>query len=90
MPEMPPLTTPWYLDKTLWIAILAPVLGLISKKLGVNLDPNEVVAMVMPIVIYIVMSKWKAATALKAAIAATAASAAITTPSQAAQALRGP
>ena len=65
--------TPALLDKRLWMAILAPILIMVSKKLNLDLNPTEIVTMVLSIVSFIVMSSWKSKTLTQSAIEAGAA-----------------
>ncbi len=72
-----PIVTPFYLDKALWVTVLTPLLAFIASKLGISLDPIVVVGLILPIVSYIVMHKWKTATLQAATIAGAAAVAAV-------------
>lgn len=63
------ITPPWQ-DKALWLAVLTPLLTALSNKLGVQLDSSAVVALVVPVVVYIAAHKWKTTTLAKALIAA--------------------
>ena len=76
MPPNTPNVTPFYLDKALWVAFLAPVLLILNQKFGITLDASVIVGLILPIASYVVMHKWKTATlaaADKAAVAAVAA-----------------
>lgn len=84
-----PIVTPFYLDKSLWLAVLSPLLAMISKRLGLNLEPSEVVALVLPVVVFIVSSKWKQTSLQKAQIQANVAMNGVTSETQAAAILRG-
>lgn len=64
-----PIVTPFYLDKALWVTVLTPLLAFLASKLGISLDPVAIVGLVLPIVAYIVMHKWKTATLQAATIA---------------------
>lgn len=70
-----PVVTPFYLDKAVWMAVLAPLLALANQKWGLALDATSLIALVLPVVAYIIMHKWKTAT-LQVAQAAGAAAAA--------------
>lgn len=76
---MDPIVTPWYLDKGFLLLFLAPFLGFVSKKFGVNLDAAEILGLVLPVVTYIVMHKWKTAQLAKAQIVGAAAVAKVNT-----------
>lgn len=89
MPDNTPINTPFYLDKSLWVLILAPIFGFVSKKLGITLDPAEVVALVLPILAFIIGNKWKTTVLQKAQIQSAAAGAAVVTEADAAKALAG-
>lgn len=80
---MDPTVTPWYLDKGFLLLFLSPLLGFISKKFGVNLDAAEIMGLVLPIVAFIVMHKWKTKNIAEAKIAGAAAAATVTTDAKA-------
>lgn len=86
---VPPINTPFWLDKSLWVAVFGPLLAVLLKKFGLNMDPAEVIGFVLTAVTYIVMNKWKTATVTKSVIANNAAASAVVTPSQAAAVLSG-
>lgn len=65
-----PVVTPPWLDKALWLAVLTPVCLLLSSKIGIELTAGDVVGLLLPIVSYIVMHKWKTAKLQSAQIAA--------------------
>lgn len=48
-------------DKSLWLAILAPVLVMAGKVLGIDLDSETILAVIGPIVAFIMSSKLKQA-----------------------------
>lgn len=58
--EQAPTTPPW-LDKGLWVAILTPVLVLLNQKFGLTLDAVSIVGLVLPVAVYIAGHKYKAA-----------------------------
>lgn len=57
-----PNVTPWYLDKGLWVTFLTPLFLLVNQKFGLALNAEMLAGIVLPIVAYIVMHKWKTAT----------------------------
>ena len=61
-------TTPWYLDKSWYLAVLALLAPLLAKYFGVQLDATTIVAVVLPVVALIVASKNKQAQVLTAQI----------------------
>lgn len=65
--DVPPIVTPWYLDKSLWLTIVGFLFTFLNKKIGLNLDANEVVPPLVLLVAYIASSKWKQASATKSA-----------------------
>lgn len=71
-----PIVTPWYLDKAFWAMLLAPLFLFINAKFGLSLDAVQILALVLPVVAYIVGHKWKTAT-LQAAVIAAGATAAV-------------
>lgn len=64
--------TPWYQDKALYLAVLTPLCLLLSKKLGLALSAEELAALLMPVVAFIVGHKWKSGTIASAQVAASA------------------
>jgi hypothetical protein len=68
--------TPFYLDKGLWVAVLAPVLGFLNQKFGLTLDPLVLVGFMLPVVAYILGHKWKSGTIAAAQVVAAQAAAA--------------
>lgn len=48
-------------DKSLWLAVLAPALVLAGKVFGVDLSVDQVLALIVPVVGFIVSSKLKQA-----------------------------
>jgi hypothetical protein len=64
--------TPFYLDKSLWIAVLTVLFVALNKRFGLSLDATEITMIVLPVVAYIVGNKWKSASIVKAEISATA------------------
>lgn len=83
----PAYSTPFYLDKALWVVVLTPILLIINQKFGFTIDANAVLGFVLPAVAYILGHKWKTGTLQKAQIAADAASADVKTVSDAAKVL---
>lgn len=67
--------TPFYLDKGLYVAVLTPLFAIINQKWGFTLDPMALVAIMLPIVSYIVGHKWRSGTIAAAQVAAQAAAA---------------
>lgn len=70
--EVPPIVTPFYLDKGIWLAVLTPILLFVSTKLGINLDPATIIGLILPIVAFIVMHKYKTTVLTKQAMVAAA------------------
>jgi hypothetical protein len=68
--------TPWYLDKALYLAVLTPVMVWLNQKFGLALDATSIIGLVLPVVVYIVSHKFKAATIAAAQVAAASAAAA--------------
>ena len=64
-----PVATPAWLDKSLWLVVLGGLFLILNKVFGTSLDAAEVTGLVLPLVVYIVTSKWKQASVLKTAIA---------------------
>lgn len=58
--DMPPVQTPFYLDKALWLAVLTPLILIINAKFGTALDPAVVAGIVISVVTYILAHKWSA------------------------------
>lgn len=83
-----PIVTPAYLDKALWLGVLGPVLAIASNKLGINLNAGELVGVMLPIVSYIVMHKWKTGMLQAAQIQGQSAVAALNSTKAAADAIR--
>jgi len=67
--------TPFWLDKSLWVAILGVLFAALNKKFGLGLDAAEVATILIPVAAYIAGNKWKSATIVKAEIAAASADA---------------
>ena len=65
--------TPFYLDKSLWIAVITPIAAIVGSKLGLDLKVEELVGIILPLVTYIVMTKFKSASITVAEVKATAA-----------------
>ena len=61
-------STPWYLDKSWYLAALALIAPLVAKYLGVQLDAATIVAVIVPVVGFIVSSKAKQSAVLTAQI----------------------
>jgi hypothetical protein len=61
--------TPWFADKPFIGLILTPILILVGKKLGIEINATETIALVSAVVSFVVMSKWKGAQMAKAATA---------------------
>lgn len=59
--EINGLTTSPLKDKSLWLAILAPVLVMVGKVVGLDLSGEQVLAIVGPLVTFIMASKLKQA-----------------------------
>lgn len=60
-PHTPPLQ-----DKSLWMAILVPVLVMVSKLLGLDLSPEMLASIVGPALTFIMASKGKQAVIMAA------------------------
>ncbi len=88
MPD--PIVTPWYLDKAFWLVLLTPLCAILASKLGVSVNPAEAVALILPVVAYILGHKWKTATLQAAKMAGQTAAGSVTDQAQAAAVLRGP
>ncbi len=75
---MPPIVTPWYLDKALYVTLLAPLaaslVAILNSKTGLGLDPVIVTALIAGVIVtgvgYIAAHKWKTGTMGAAQIAA--------------------
>lgn len=70
---MDPSTTPFYLDKGLYVAVLSPLFVLLNQKFGLTLDAAAIAAILLPFVAYILGHKWKSGTIVAAQVAARAA-----------------
>lgn len=66
-------TTPFYLDKALYLAVLTPVFVWLNQKFGLALDATSIIGLVLPVVVYIVSHKFKSATISAAQVTAAAA-----------------
>ncbi len=88
MAEAPPVNTPPWLDKSLWLVVLTPLFMLLNSKLGLSLDATEVAGLVLPVVVYILSNKWKTAHLQSALIRAKAANDNVVTEAQAAAVLK--
>jgi hypothetical protein len=64
--------TPAWNDKALYVTILGMFLPAISAKVGIDLSPDKIAAIITIAVGYIASHKWKSATILKAELAADA------------------
>lgn len=62
--------TPAWLDKGLWVAILAPCLALANQKWGMTLDAGQLAGILIPFAAYIIGHKWKAGTIMAAQVTA--------------------
>lgn len=51
--------TPFYADKSFLLVVLSPLLLLLSKKLGVQLDATEIASLAAQVIGFIVFNKWK-------------------------------
>lgn len=60
--EMPPIHTPPWLDKSLWLVLITPFFLFMNANLGIRLDATELAGLVLPIVAYIAGNKWKTGT----------------------------
>jgi hypothetical protein len=65
--------TPWYLDKGIWVTFIALIFTVLNQKFGWTLNAEEIVGLMMPVVAYIVMHKYKSGRVLVAEIQANAA-----------------
>ncbi len=83
--------TPWFLDKSLWLAFLGFLLPIVNRKFNLGLQAEEVAAALLPVATFIGSSKWKQVRVVEAKVeaakVATAEAAAVTTPEKAADAL---
>jgi hypothetical protein len=64
--------TPWYLDKALYVMVFGAILPFVSTAIGIPLDPEKVIALVIPVVAYIIAHKAKSGAVLIAEIKARA------------------
>lgn len=85
MPE--PKPTPFYLDKTFLVVILSPLIVFAGKKLGIELNSQEIISFAATVVSFVVMAKWKGAQMAKAAAAGEAEAMKIKTASEALESL---
>ena len=85
--------TPFYLDKSLWLAFLGFLLPIVNRKFNLGLQAEEVAAALLPVATFIGSSKWKQVRVVEAKVeaakVATAEAAAITDGQKAADALKG-
>ena len=63
------INTPFWADKSLYLAVLTPLCLLLSRKLGVELNAVEIAGMVVSVVTFIAMNKWKTKSLQEAAMA---------------------
>ena len=88
-----PVSTPFYLQPALWIALLTPLCALLSAKLGVTLDAATIASVLLPVAALVFGLLHHSATVTAAQITAhgvvtaAAAQAAASTPATAAAAL---
>lgn len=61
-----PAQTPWYSDKNLIALVLVPVVSIVSKKLGIPLNTEEIVAFACTVIAFIAGHKWAGAAKAKA------------------------
>ena len=64
----PVINTPFWADKSLYAMVLGPLLIILSKKIGVELNVLEICAMMASIVTFIAGNKYKTTVLNKAAI----------------------
>lgn len=86
----PTAKTPVLADKRLWLSVATIVSLLVARFLKVTLDPELLATLAVLVLGYITNSAVKEAAVAKAQIAATTASAEVTTQPEAAAVLRGP
>jgi hypothetical protein len=55
-------STPWYLDKALYVLVLGALVPVLNAKLGLNLSPEVVAGFLVAVVAYIAGHKWKSGT----------------------------
>jgi hypothetical protein len=72
-----PTPTPIWQDKNFISVLLVPLVTLVAKKLGINLNVGEVVAFAATVIGFVASAKWKGAKMAEAAAASTAAQASI-------------
>ncbi len=71
----PAASTPWYLDKGIYVLVLTPIALMLNQKFGLALSAEAIIGLVLPAVAYILGHKWKSAQVQVAAINAGAAAA---------------
>jgi hypothetical protein len=69
----PVINTPFWADKSLWVALLGFLLPIVNSKLGLGLEPEVVYGALSPLLLFIASSKWKSAMLTKEIIRAEAA-----------------
>lgn len=71
-PEVPPINTPFFADKSLWVVVLSFILPFIGKKLGVEFNIAEIAGFVATCIAFVAGNKWKTGMLTKEAMAAKA------------------
>ena len=49
---------PWYLSKKWWMSVLAIIIPVINNRLGLNLSVEEMAAIIVPVITYVVVEGW--------------------------------
>lgn len=58
VPANPPVNTPAWLDKSLWVCVLTPILLFVNAKFGTGLDAATIAGIVIPVLLYVVTHQW--------------------------------
>jgi uncharacterized membrane protein len=56
----------WLLSRKFWLAVLTAITMILSDELGIELDPETIVAIVLPVVAYILGEAYVDAQGVKA------------------------
>lgn len=80
-------STPFYADKSFWLVVIGMLAPVIAKRIGLQLDVDALAAQAASIVAFVVMSKWKQATLMKAEAAGTQAASGVATTADALKAM---
>ncbi len=49
---------PWYLSKKWWMSILAVTIPVLNNRFGWNIQPEEMAAIIVPIITYVAVEGW--------------------------------